>query len=323
MRVIRVHQHGGPEVLSLETDAIPQPGPGQAVVKLAAIGVNFIDVYYRIGRYNLPLPLTPGLEAAGTVETVGEKVTGVQRGDRVVFTTGSGGCYAEYVAVPADRLVPLPAGLDETLAVAAFIQGMTAHILTNETFQLQPGHIALVHAGAGGTGLLLIQAAKLRGARVITTVSSEAKAKLARGAGADDVILYTETDFEAETKRLTDGQGVHVVYDSVGKTTFEKGLNVLRMRGMMVLFGASSGPAPSLDPIMLMTKGSLYLTRPYLFHYVAAREALLATAGRVFDLVATGALRPRIGRSYPLADAAQAHRDLESRATTGKVLLFP
>lgn len=322
MRLIRVHATGGPEVLQYETAAEPTPGPGQVVVRNSAIGVNFIDVYHRTGRYALPLPLTPGTEAAGTVVAVGPEVTGLRAGDRVAFLAGHG-AYAELAVAPADRCVPLPAGLDDRLAVAAFLQGMTAHFLAHDTFPLQPGHIALVHAAAGGVGLLLTQIAKQRGARVIATVSTEAKAALARAAGADDVILYTEADFEAETRRLTDGRGVDVVYDSVGKTTFEKGLNILRQRGMMVLYGASSGPAPMLDPITLMGKGSLYLTRPTLFHYVAAHADLLAKAGAVFAAVAAGALKVRLEHTYPLAEAARAHIDLEARRTTGKVVLVP
>jgi NADPH2:quinone reductase len=322
MKLIRVHQFGGPEALAYEDGPQPQPGPGQVLVKNAAIGVNYIDTYHRTGWYKLPLPVTPGVEAAGSVEAVGEGVTDFRPGDRVGFFTGPGH-YAEYSTPPADRCVPLPAGLDERAAVAALIQGMTAYVLVHETFVLQPGHVALVHAAAGGVGLLLTQFAKECGARIIATVSTEAKAALARAAGADDVILYTQADFEAETQRLTDGQGVHVVYDSVGKTTFEKGLNVLRPRGMMVLYGAASGPAPMLDPNSLGGKGSLYVTRPSIFHYVAARSALLAAAGQVFDRVASGKLKLRLERTYPLAEAAQAHRDLESRATTGKLLLIP
>jgi NADPH2:quinone reductase len=322
MKLIRVHQFGGPEALAYEDGPQPQPGPGQVLVKNAAIGVNYIDTYHRTGWYKLPLPVTPGVEAAGSVEAVGEGVTDFRPGDRVGFFTGPGH-YAEYSTPPADRCVPLPAGLDERAAVAALIQGMTAYVLVHETFVLQPGHVALVHAAAGGVGLLLTQFAKECGARIIATVSTEAKAALARAAGADDVILYTQADFEAETQRLTDSQGVHVVYDSVGKTTFEKGLNVLRPRGMMVLYGAASGPAPMLDPNSLGGKGSLYVTRPSIFHYVAARSALLAAAGQVFDRVASGKLKLRLERTYPLAEAAQAHRDLESRATTGKLLLIP
>lgn len=322
MKLIRVHAFGGPEALAYEDGLKPQPGPGQVLVKNAAIGVNYIDTYHRTGWYKMPLPLTPGVEAAGVVEAVGEGVTEVKPGDRVGFFTGPGH-YAEYSTPPADRCIPLPAGLDEHTAVAALIQGMTAYVLVRETFVLQPDHVALVHAAAGGVGLLLTQLAKECGARVIATVSTEAKAALAREAGADEIILYTQADFEAETKRLTDGQGVHVVYDSVGKTTFEKGLNVLRQRGLMVLYGAASGPAPMLDPNSLGGKGSLYVTRPSIFHYVAARPALLAAAGQVFDRVATGQLKLRVDRTYPLAKAAQAHRDLESRATTGKLLLIP
>lgn len=322
MKLIRVHEFGGPEKLSYEDGPQPQAGPGQVLVKNIAIGVNYIDTYHRTGWYKLPLPLTPGVEAAGSVEAVGEGVTEFKPGDRVAFFTGPGH-YSEYSTPPADRCVPIPAGLDERAAAAALLQGMTAYVLTRETFNLQPGQVALVHAAAGGVGLLLTQLAKECGARVIATVSTEAKAALARQAGADDVILYTQADFEAETKRLTADQGVHVVYDSVGKTTFEKGLNVLRPRGMLVLYGAASGPAPLLDPNSLGGKGSLYVTRPSIFHYVAARDALLAAAGQVFDRVLAGRLKLHIDRTYPLAEAAQAHRDLEGRATTGKLLLLP
>lgn len=322
MKLIRVHEFGGPEKLSYEDGPQPQAGPGQVLVKNIAIGVNYIDTYHRTGWYKLPLPLTPGVEAAGSVEAVGEGVTEFKPGDRVAFFTGPGH-YSEYSTPPADRCVPIPAGLDARAAAAALIQGMTAYVLTRETFNLQPGQVALVHAAAGGVGLLLTQLAKECGARVIATVSTEAKAALARQAGADDVILYTQADFEAETKRLTADQGVHVVYDSVGKTTFEKGLNVLRPRGMLVLYGAASGPAPLLDPNSLGGKGSLYVTRPSIFHYVAARDALLAAAGQVFDRVLAGRLKLHIDRTYPLAEAAQAHRDLEGRATTGKLLLLP
>lgn len=322
MRAIRVHQVGGPEALTLDDVPVPQPGPGEVLIKVAAAGVNFIDVYHRTGRYQISLPFTLGTEAAGVVAAVGEGVTEFREGDRVACFVG-GGCYADYAIAPAGRTVPVPPGVDDRAAAAALVQGMTAQFLAEETYPLKAGETCLVHAAAGGVGLLLTQIAKQRGARVIATVSTEAKAQLAREAGADEVILYTQSDFEAETKRLTDGKGVHVVYDSVGKTTFEKGLNVIRQRGMMVLYGAASGPAPMLDPIALMGKGSLYLTRPTLFHYVAERAALLSSAARVYDLIAGGRLKMRIDFTYPLAEVAQAHRDLESRATTGKLLLLP
>lgn len=322
MHAIRVHNFGGPEALSFDEVPTPKPGEGEVLVKVSAVGVNFIDVYHRIGRYPLPLPLTPGVEAAGVVEAVGPGVSEFRAGEKVACFLNNGG-YAEYVSAAASRVVPLPGGIDERSAAAALLQGMTAQFLTEETYPLRPGDTCLVHAAAGGVGLLLTQLAKKRGARVIATVSTEAKAQLAREAGADEVILYTRADFESETKRLTGGGGVNVVYDSVGKTTFEKGLNVLKPRGMMVLYGSSSGPAPMLDPNALGGKGSLFVTRPSLYHYVAGREALLRSAGSVFKWIASGELNLRIERTYPLADAAQPHRDLESRATTGKLLLLP
>jgi NADPH2:quinone reductase len=301
---------------------VPQPKANEAVVKLAAAGVNFIDVYFREGRYKAPLPLVPGAEGAGAVTAVGGDVKSVKVGDRVGWSGGLG-AYAEYAAVPADRLVPIPSGVSDRDAAAALLQGMTAHYLSHDTFPLKRGETALVHAAAGGVGLLLVQMAHNIGARVIATVSTEEKAKLARDAGADDIILYTQADFEAETKRLTGGKGVDVVYDSVGKTTFEKGLNILRPRGYMVLFGGSSGAVPPFDLIALSQKGSLYVTRPTLVNYTATREELVARSSAVFGMIASGKLKLRSEHDYPLAQAQQAHRDLEGRKTTGKLLLIP
>lgn len=301
---------------------VPEPKPNEAVVKLAASGVNFIDVYHREGRYKVPLPFVPGQEGSGVVTAVGADVKSVKKGDRVAWS-GLLGAYAEYSAVAADRLVQIPAGITDQQAAAVMLQGMTAHYLLHDTYPLKRGETALVHAAAGGVGLLLVQMAHNIGARVIATVSTEEKAKLARDAGADEIILYTQSDFEGETKRLTGGKGVDVVYDSVGKTTFEKGLNVLRPRGMMALFGGSSGAVPPFDPIVLTQKGSLFLTRPSLPHYIASRDDLVARSSAVFEMIAAGKLKLRIQHTYPLADAQRAHRDLEGRKTTGKLLLIP
>ena len=322
MKAIEVKQPGGPESMQLVDLPIPQPKANEAVVKLAASGVNFIDVYVREGRYKAPLPVVPGQEGAGVVTAVGTDVKFVNAGDRVAWTSILG-TYAEYVAVPADRLVPVPEGISDQQSAAAMLQGMTAHYLSHDTYPLKQGETALIHAAAGGVGLLLVQMGHNIGARVIATVSTEEKAKLARDAGADEVILYTQVDFEAETKRLTSGKGVHVVYDSVGKTTFEKGLNILRPRGMMVLFGGSSGAVPPFDPMVLAHKGSLYLTRPTLVTYITTREELLARSASVFGMISAGKLKLRVEHTYPLAEAQRAHRDLESRKTTGKLLLIP
>jgi len=322
MKAIQVKQTGGPEALEYGDVPVPEPKPNETVVKIAAAGVNFIDVYQREGRYKLPLPFTAGQEGAGVVSAVGTEVKSFKLGDRVAFC-GVQGSDAEYAAVPADRLVQIPQGVNEREAAAAILQGMTAHYLLHDTFPLKRGQIALVHAAAGGVGLLLVQMAHNIGARVIGTVSTEEKAKLARDAGADEIIFYTQTDFEAETKRLTGGKGVDVVYDSVGKTTFEKSLNVLRPRGMMALFGGSSGAVPPFDPIVLSQRGSLFLTRPTLNHYVITREELMARSEAVFGMIAAKKLKLRIEHTYKLADAAQAHRDLEGRKTTGKLLLIP
>jgi len=322
MKAIQVKQPGGTEALILADLPVPEPKPNEAVVKLTASGVNFIDVYHREGRYKVPLPFVPGQEGAGVVTAVGSEVKSVKPGAHVAWSSLLGG-YAEYAAIPADRLVSIPAGVSDQQAAAAVLQGMTAHYLSHDTYPLKRGETALVHAAAGGVGLLLVQMAHNIGAHVIATVSTDAKAKLAREAGADDVILYTQQDFEVETKRLTGGKGVHVVYDSVGKTTFEKGLNILRPRGMMVLFGGSSGAVPPFDPISLSQKGSLYLTRPTLVNYTASREELLEHSGAVLGMIAAGKLKLRIDHTYPLAEAQRAHRDLEGRKTTGKLLLIP
>jgi NADPH2:quinone reductase len=322
MKAIQVKQPGGPEAMELVELPVPQPKASEAVVKLAASGVNFIDVYQREGRYKVPLPFVLGQEGAGVVTDVGAEVRSVKAGDRVAWS-GPLGSYAEYAALPADKLVPIPSGATDQQAAAVMLQGMTAHYLSHDTYPLKRGETALVHAAAGGVGLLLVQMAHHIGARVLATVSTEEKSKLAREAGADEVILYTQSDFEAETKRLTGGKGVDVVYDSVGKTTFEKGLNVLRPRGMMVLFGGSSGAVPPFDLIALSQKGSLYVTRPTLGHYTATREELVARSGAVFAMMAAGKLKLRIEHTYPLAEAQRAHRDLEGRKTTGKLLLIP
>ena len=322
MKAIQVKQPGGPEAMELVELPVPEPKADEAVVKLTASGVNFIDVYFREGRYKAPLPFVPGQEGAGVVTAAGANVKSVKAGDRVAWT-GLLGSYAEDAAVPADKLVPVPSGVTDHQAAAAMLQGMTAHYLSHDTYPLKRGETALVHAAAGGVGLLLVQMSHHIGARVIATVSTDEKAKLARAAGADEVILYTHSDFEAETKQLTGGKGVDVVYDSVGETTFEKGLNILRPRRMMVLFGGSSGAVPPFDLIALSQKGSLYVTRPTLGHYTATREELMARSGAVFGMIAAGKLKLRIEHTYPLAEAQRAHRDLEGRKTTGKLLLIP
>jgi NADPH2:quinone reductase len=322
MIAIQVNEAGGPEVLQLVDLPIPHPGPGQVLIRVEATGVNFIEVYFRKGQYKASFPLTPGSEAAGTVEELGPGVTGFAAGD-LVASVSVMGSYAEYALVPAAQLVKVPSGLTPEQAAAAMLQGMTAHYLAYSTFPLKSGDTALVHAGAGGVGLLLTQIAAHIGARVITTVSTPDKAELSREAGASDVILYNDQDFEAEVKTLTAGKGVHVVYDSVGKTTFEKSLNCLRPRGMLALFGGSSGAVLPFDPIQLSGKGSLYLTRPTLWHYIATRAELEQRAGEVLGWAASGQLKLRTEHIYPLAEAAQAQTDLESRKTTGKILLEP
>ena len=322
MKAVRVHVPGGPDALRFEDVPEPVAKAGEAIVKVDAAGLNYIDVYYRSGQYKAELPMTVGLEAGGTVTAVGPNVTDVRVGDKVAYT-GVAGAYAQYAAVPAPRLVVLPAGVSTKQGAAAMLQGMTAHYLACSTYPLKKGDTCLVHAAAGGVGLLLCQIAKMRGARVIGTVSTEAKAKLAREAGADEVILYTSQDFEAEVKRLTSGKGVQVVYDSVGKTTFEKGFNCLAPRGLMALYGQSSGPIGTFDPQVLNQKGSVFLTRPSLFHHVATREELLQRAGDVLGWICDGKLRLRTEFEFPFKDAAEAHRALEGRKTTGKVLLIP
>jgi NADPH2:quinone reductase len=322
MKAIQVSQTGGPEVLKLVDLPIPQPKPNEAVLQIEAAGVNFIDVYFREGRYPAPLPFVNGQEGAGIIVAIGAEVSTLKAGDRVAYT-GAMGSYAEYAAVPADRLVKIPDELDFTQAAAAMLQGMTAHYLCHSTYPVQSGETVLVHAAAGGVGLLLVQMCKSIGARVIGTVGSEEKAKLARDAGADEVIIYSEQDFETETKRLTDNQGVHVVYDGVGKDTFVKGLHVLRPRGCMVIFGGASGAVPPFDLLELTKHGSLYVTRPSLQHYIATREELEQRSGDVLGMIQAGKLKMRIHQTYPLAEAETAHRDLESRKTTGKLLLIP
>jgi NADPH:quinone reductase len=322
MKAIQIHETGGPEVLQLADLPIPQPGPGQVLMRVEATGVNFIEIYFRKGVYKAALPLTLGSEAAGTVEELGPGVNGFKAGDSVA-SVGVLGSYAEYALAPAAQLVRVPDGLTPEQAAAAMLQGMTAHYLAYSTFPLKVGDTALVHAGAGGVGLLLTQMAARIGARVIATVSTKAKAELSREAGAADVILYTEKDFEAEVKRLTGGKGVDVVYDSVGKTTFDSSLNCLRPRGMLVLFGASSGPVPPFDLIHLSGKGSLFITRPTLWHYIATRAELDWRSGEVLGWAAKGELKLRTEHMYPLADAAQAQSDLADRKTTGKILLEP
>ena len=314
MQAIQVSEVGGPEVLTLADLPIPSPKANEAVVQIKAAGVNFIDVYIREGRYPTPLPFVSGQEAAG--------VTTLQRGDRVAYTSVLGS-YAEYAAVPASRVVKIPDELDFEQAAAAMLQGMTAHYLLYSSYKLQRGETALIHAAAGGVGLLLVQMAKRIGARVIATAGTHDKAQLARDAGADECIVYTESDFEVETKRLTNGEGVHVVYDGVGKATFDRDLNVLRPRGYLVLFGGSSGAVPPFDLIALSQKGSLFITRPTLAHYTATREELEWRANDVLQMIVRGELKLRIHGKYPLGEAAQAHRDLEGRKTTGKLLLIP
>jgi NADPH:quinone reductase len=323
MRAIRVHEYGGPEVLSYEDVTDPEPGPGQARVRLAASGVNFIDVYQRTGVYPMDLPFIAGQEGAGEVEAVGDGVEEISPGDYVAFA-GVQGAYAEYVVAPVERLVPFNVTYVEArMAAAVMLQGMTAHYLTHSTFPVQEGQSVLVHAAAGGVGLLLCQLAKMRGATVIGTAGTEEKAKLAKSAGADEVILYTEQDFVEETKRITDGEGVHVVYDSVGKDTFDGGLDSLRPRGYMVLFGGSSGQVPPIDLQILNQKGSLFVTRPKLADYTAIREELLWRAESLFTWIGQNNLDVRIGGTYKLSEADQAHRDLEGRKTTGKLILIP
>ncbi|HVG77222.1 MAG TPA: quinone oxidoreductase [Patescibacteria group bacterium] len=322
MKAIRVHAAGGPEALTLDDIPAPSPKAGEALVKVDAAGLNYIDVYFRTGMYKAELPLTIGMEAGGVVTAVGSNVSEVKVGDKVAYT-GVAGAYAEQAVVPSSKLVVLPAGVSTKQGAAAMLQGMTAHYLATSTYPLKHGDTCLVHAAAGGVGLLLCQIAKLRGARVIGTVSTDDKAKLAREAGADETIIYTRQDFEAEVKRMTNGKGVQVVYDAVGKTTWDKSLNSLAPRGLIALYGQSSGPIGQIDPQIFNAKGSLFLTRPSLGHYTATREELLQRSGEVLGWVRDGKLKLRMEFEFPLKDAAEAHRALEGRKTTGKVLLTP
>lgn len=320
MHRIEIERHGGPEVLRLVERPAPEPGPGQLLVDVAAAGVNYKDTYEREGRYPAPPPFAMGSEGAGVVAATGPGVSGVAVGDRVAWSTGTGS-YASQALVAAADAVPVPDGVSDEIAAGVLLQGLTAHYLATSTYPIKVGDTALVHAAAGGVGLLLTQIVKLRGGRVIATVSTEDKAVLARGAGADEVVSYEE--FAAEARRLTDGRGVDVVYDGVGRTTFDAGLTVLRPRGLMALYGAASGPVPPIDLQVLNRSGSLFATRPYLGHYVATREELLSRTNELFDWIAAGKLDVRIGGRYPLADAARAHEDLQSRRTSGKLLLIP
>jgi NADPH2:quinone reductase len=322
MRTIQIHETGGPDVLQLHESAPPEPGPGQVRVRVAAAGLNYIDTYHRTGLYKLPLPFTPGLECAGTIEAVGPGVTGWSVGERVATASGVG-AYAELALAPAARLVRLPGAVDAKLGAAVMLQGLTAHYLAYSTYPLKPGDTCVVTAAAGGVGLLLVQIAHRLGARVIGLCGSEAKASLARAAGADEVINYTREPFAARVRELTDGIGADVMYDSVGATTFEASLDSLRPRGMMVSFGNASGPVPSVSPLTLSSKGSLFLTRPTLAHYIASEEELAWRAGDLFSWMAAGELEVRIDREFPLHEAAEAHRLLESRQTSGKVLIIP
>ncbi len=322
MKAIRVSHTGGPEVMEIAEVPVPQPKPAEAVVKVNVAGVNTIDAQFRDGRLRTPLPFIPGQEGAGVVHAVGSQAKSVKPGDRVAWS-GTLGSYAEYVAVPEEHLVPVPASITDEQATAAMVHGLTAHYLVNDAHKLKAGETALIHAAAGGVGLLLVQLARAAGARVIGTVSSDDKGKLAREAGADEVIVFTRQDFEEEVKRLTAGKGVDVVYDGVGKATFEKNLNVMRLRGMLVLYGMSSGAVPPVDPARLSEKGSLYMARTTLAHFTASREELLARTSDLFRMIADGTLNLRIAKRYSLAEAPQAHQDMESRQLTGKFLLIP
>src|ERR1035441_3092300 len=322
MKAIRVQRTGGPEVMELAEVAVPQPKPNEALVKVSVAGVNSIDGHFRDGSLRTPLPFIPGQEGSGIVSAVGSQTKTVKVGDRVAWS-GSLGSYAEYVAATADSLVPVPATISAEKAAAAMMHGLTAHYLANDAHKLKAGETALVHAAAGGVGLLLVQMARAIGARVIGTASSEEKAKLAREAGADEVIIFTKQDFETEVKRLTGGKGVDVVYDGVGMATFEKNLNVMRLRGMLVIYGMSSGPVPPVDPAKLSEKGSLYMARTTLAHFTATRDELLARTGALFAMIADGKLKLRIAKTYPLAEAPQAHQDMEARKLAGKLLLIP
>jgi NADPH2:quinone reductase len=322
MKAIRVQHTGGPEVMELVEVPVPQAKSGEAVVKVSVAGLNSIDGHFRDGSLRTPLPFIPGQEGSGVVSSAGSNVQTVKVGDRVAWS-GALGSYAEYVAASADSLVPVPRTVTDQQAAAAMMHGLTAHYLVNDAHKLKPGETALVHAAAGGVGLLLVQMARMIGARVIGTASSQEKADLARSAGADEVIVFTQQDFDPEVKRLTGGKGVDVVYDGVGKATFEKNLNVMRLRGMLVLYGMSSGPVPPVDPARLSEKGSLYMARTTLAHFTATREELRARSGALFEMIANGKLKLRIAKTYSLAEAAQAHRDMEARKIAGKLLLIP
>ncbi len=320
MKALRVQHTGGPEVMELAEVPVPQPKPTEALVKVSIAGINSIDVQFRDGRLRTPLPFIPGQEGVGVVAAIGPQVKNVKVGDRVAWS-GQLGSYAEYVASPENHLVPVPAAISDDQAATAMMWGLTAHYLVNDAHKLKPGETALVHAAAGGVGYLVVQLAHAIGARVIGTVSSDEKAALAREGGADEVIVFTRQDFESEVKRLTDGKGVDVVYDGVGKATFEKNLNVMKLRGMLVLYGMSSGPVPPVDPAKLSEKGSLYMARTTLAHFTATRDELLARTSALFAMIAEGRLKFRVAKTYPLGEAAQAHRDMESRAMAGKLLL--
>ncbi len=322
MKAIQVHTPGGPEALRYADAPRPEPEPGMVRVRLAAVGVNFIDIYQRLGQYKMPIPFIPGVEGAGTVDALGQGVDGLREGQRVAWGMVNGS-YAEYAVVPASKLVPVPDAIDDQQAAALMVQGLTAHYLATSTYALTPDDTALIHAAAGGTGRLLVQVARRQGARILATVGSREKVELARSAGADEVILYREEDFEARVKELTGGQGVDVVYDAVGQATFDKGLNCLRPRGLMVLWGQASGPVSPLDPQILNAKGSLYLTRPSLAMYTRTREELESRAADIFAWVRDGALDVRIDRTFPLAEAAQAQTALANRESKGKFLLIP
>lgn len=322
MRAIRVERTGGPEVMELVDVPVPQPKPAEALVKVAVAGVNSIDRQFRDGSLRTPLPFIPGQEGAGVVTAVGAQGKLVKIGDRVAWS-GTLGSYAEYLASPQQHLVPVPESISLEQAAAAMMHGLTAHYLVNDAHKLKPGETALIHAAAGGVGLLVVQLAHAIGARVIGTVSNEEKGAMAREAGADDVIVFTRQDFESEVRRLTGEKGVDVVYDGVGKATFEKNLNVMKMRGMLVLYGMSSGPVPPVDPAKLSEKGSLYMARTTLAHFTATREELIARTSALFAMIASGSLKVRIAKTYPLAEAATAHRELDARHLAGKLLLVP
>ena len=322
MKAVQIRQTGAPEALLYEEVSQPEPGPGEARVKIEAAGVNYIDTYHRSGQYAQDLPFTPGMEGGGIVDAVGEGVTAVSPGDRVAYAMHIG-AYAEYALVPAWKLVHVPEEVSIQVATAVMLQGMTAHYLSQSTYLVQAGDTVLVHAAAGGVGLLLVQIAALRGARVIGTVSTEEKAKLAEEYGADDIIRYTETDFETAVKELTHGKGVNVIYDGVGQATFRKGLNCLKPRGMMVLYGQASGPVGPLDPQILNEKGSLFLSRPSLAHYAADQEEIQERADDLFDWITSDAIQVRIDHTFPLSEAVEAHRYIEGRHTKGKLLVIP